>query len=375
MVYTSASKIELKEIFNLSGGGMRFIVFGSMVYDGCPTDKLSSAARSLGAVIASRGHAVIVGTDNPRTVDLYVVEGVNSIKGLHEVVVDRPESTSKPGHESSTREYPFMDPLRFANVKFRHRLREPFWGVAHFQAMAEADCVIVLGGAHGTSLAGLSASALRKPVVAIPAFGGAAKQVWLEVSQYYKAAGISDEQKSALSIWQNESADVAITMAETLTRRNPLKESGRPLLIACLCSLVLLSGLWFAMFLEVLGPLKSWKVAVMLGISALLGNGLRALLNLQRMTAERIDGVRVATELVSSLIVSLALVIFYFLGGIAYLGKPTLLNDPDPSKLSNAALFVSLIGLASGFLLEKAVAAMEKALEPVVSASLSNRRS
>ncbi len=112
----------------------------------------------------------------------------------------------------------------------------------------------------------------------------------------------------------------------------------------------------------------------MLAVSALLGNGIRALLTLQHLDAKRIDGVRVASELVSSLIVSLALVIFYFLGGIAYLGKPTLLNDPDTGKLSNAALFVSLIGLASGFLLEKAVAAIEKALEPVLTTSLTKLR-
>jgi len=75
--------------------------------------------------------------------------------------------------------------------------------------------------------------------------------------------------------------------------------------------------------------------------------------------------------------VSLALVIFYFLGGIAYLGKPTLLTEADPTKLSvalsNAALFVSLIGLASGFLLDKAVAAVEKALEPVLKVSVTRR--
>jgi len=214
-------------------------------------------------------------------------------------------------------------------------------------------------------------------VVAVPAFGGAAQHVWSEVSQYYKEAGINEEQKSALSFWQKDSPEVVVDLAETLTRRNPLKEKGRLLLVACLGSLALLSGLWFAMFLEVWSPLRPWKVAAMLGISAFLGYGLRALLNLQRTTVEQVDGIRVATELVASLIVSLALVIFYFLGGIAYLGKPTLLTEADPTKLSaalsNAALFVSLIGLASGFLLDKAVAAVEKALEPVLKVSVTRR--
>ena len=134
---------------------MRFIVLGSMAYAGCQVDKLIAAARSLGAVIASRGHDIIVGSDNPRTVDLYVVEGANSIKGPHLVFVDRPQSVANIGPESPTREYPFADSSRFPNIRFRYKLREPFWGVAHFQAMAEADCVIVLGGADGTNLAGL----------------------------------------------------------------------------------------------------------------------------------------------------------------------------------------------------------------------------
>jgi len=61
---------------------MRFIVLGSMAYAGCQVDKLIAAARSLGAVIASRGHDIIVGSDNPRTVDLYVVEGATALKAL-----------------------------------------------------------------------------------------------------------------------------------------------------------------------------------------------------------------------------------------------------------------------------------------------------
>jgi hypothetical protein len=345
-----------------------------MHYSGCPVDKLKAAARALGSAIARHGHSVVIGSDSPNTVDLYIVEGMNSRKGSHEVIVVRPESISANDPEAPRREYPFVDGKEFPNIKFRHKLRKSFWGVAHFQAIAEADCLIVLGGGDGTSLAGLSASALRKPVVAIPAFGGAAEHVWPDVSQYYAAASINDDQKSALRLWQPESADIAVEVAEILTRRNPLREKSRLLLVGSLLALVLLLAIWFAMFLEVGGPLKSWHVAVMLGISALLGNGLRALLNLQRLSTERIDGMRVATELVSSLIVSLALVIFYFLGGIAYLGKPTLLNDPDTSKLSNAALFVSLIGLASGFLLEKAVTALQQALEPVLTPSLKNRR-
>jgi hypothetical protein len=391
---------------------MRFVVYGSTDFTGCDVTGFQSACVEIGKAIATKKHIAIIGSDSEHTADRHIVLGMSQVAGKHTVIVDRPEHmTDSPDlhgddelndEERSQREEdkragkqisltpkriakkrPFSDTTNYPNIDFQYRFREGSWYVTHFQATAKADCVIVIGGSDGTALAGLSASALRKPVVAIAAFGGAAEQVFKTVRQYYEVAGVSEDQSNKLRYWEEDTGNTVVTIAEQLVSNNPIAENNRTALRWFLAILTVLMVLWYALYSGTFGAFTPWKLGITIAISALLGSGLRTLTKLGSDPKLAFNPDEQLLTFVTSIIVAFTFVMFYLLGNIVYAGKPISFTNPSQAgkplvsndsnqagqpddsgskNIQNAVLYVSLIGIASGFVLDKALTSLEQEL-------------
>jgi hypothetical protein len=114
------------------------------------------------------------------------VQGAAVADGRHKVIV-----VLRDGENQVT---PFTSDDEIKNVDFTYRSEQGPRSVGRIHAIKEADAVIVIGGAGGTLQAGLSAFAIGKPVLAVPCFGGAAREVWNVVSPYYAQAGLTRDE-------------------------------------------------------------------------------------------------------------------------------------------------------------------------------------
>jgi predicted nucleotide-binding protein len=163
---------------------MRIALFGSigpgyMVGDPI-TDipALTDFCRRLGVALAQSSHALLVGTDDEKTVDRMVVDGILSsgqpprmrIWVYHQPArrPDQPFAAQSAAHPGT-----FMfKPLLAARVS-----------ASHLRILRDADAAIIIGGGGNSYAAGLAASLLKVRLIPVASFGGAGRLLWQQLSE------------------------------------------------------------------------------------------------------------------------------------------------------------------------------------------------
>jgi hypothetical protein len=127
-------------------------------------ENLKAACRDIGREVARRRHEAVIGSVRPNTADRYVAEGMAEIAGKHMLTFYRrdDEISDKPD---------ILTPDKF------HCTIKAYKGNRHIFALAEGTAMLVIGGQGGTATAGFAAFALKRPVLALPRFGGAGKDL------------------------------------------------------------------------------------------------------------------------------------------------------------------------------------------------------
>ncbi len=348
---------------------MNILVAGSTDFaEGDKVDKeFVSACKALGAVLAKAGHTIFVGSDKERTADRHVVFGANSSGERAKVVIINPQRGAAPF--DSDREQ--LDKL---DLIYR-RSRGP-WAVGRVRQILEADGVITIGGGRGTAQLGYTAPALKTPVLAIPAFGGASQDLWdefvdrdLEQLNFYRP-GFLDGKVRTLSepSWDDSKANLAVKVIEALVKQNPYRSQRIvPQALIVIFQLLLLTG-WVALFVKAFDDLDlTVSFFLLLGISALLGTGMRTSLRFFREIRPRIPVRRLAAEGMLGLLLAFALALFYLLGAHTVTGNPNFAALGEADGFERIAVNMSVLGLAAGVLLERATEQVMRRLETVVS--------
>lgn len=187
---------------------LKIMIVGSEP-DGGP-EEFRRACRELGRAIAERGHSLTVNSWNPVTADRHVVYGANQ-------VADRSTPIAwmlAPGDELPGQVSEWLPNVAHSVVavpgarvdRFRHQ-------------MEMADVIVAIGGKRNTRWVSEVAGSLRppKPVVAVAAFGGTARQVWTEARELYVSEEIAPEDVARLgSDWSDQSAAAVVRVAESL---------------------------------------------------------------------------------------------------------------------------------------------------------------
>ena len=322
-----------------------------------------SACKDLGASLAEAGHTIVVGSDGEKTADRQVVFGANSSGKRAKVVIINSQRKAAPFDQDREQ----LSSLDLSYVRSRGPRT-----VGRIRQILEADGVITIGGGRGTAQLGYTAPALERPVLAIPAFGGASEDIWdeyvdqdLERLRFYRS-GFLDGKVQSLSgkNWDASKADLAVKVMEELVNQNPYRSQRVvPQAVIVIFQLFLLTG-WVALFVN---PFDSFTVSffLLLGIAALLGTGIRTSLRFLTEIRPRIPVRRLATEGMLGLLLAYALALFYLLGVHTVTGDQVTIGEAK--DFQRIAVNMSLLGLAAGVLLERATEQVMRRLETVVS--------
>jgi hypothetical protein len=326
---------------------MKVLIVGSTDFpdSDCVRQEFGQACKDIGAALATAGHELIVGSSNPNTADRSAVEGVASVAGKHTVFVIRPDAGSTPFSDLPV---PNQERIQFRNT----RCRGP-WTVVSIHQILAADAVIVIGGGRGTAQSGYCAPILGIPVLAVPAFGGAAKDVGDHLSRDYdRVPGLKELATDLREKWRPEYADSVVTAATALVKARPYSRR-RPFqgFVDLLMSAVILAG-WGALFyLPRFQGVISFFLLLLL--SALLGTVLRRALRSFSPSGQVQEGPSFWSDTTCSLLVAFGLMLLAFIGDLALTGNLDLLK-PQPADFQRVGIVFSLIGFCAGFQMEKA---------------------
>jgi hypothetical protein len=335
---------------------MKFLIQGSMarIESEEAKERFKEACRQLGGALAQGKHTVIIGSDTERTPDPYIVYGANEIPGHHPVTIYRMEDDDRTL-------FPQRENLK--NIDFHIRRNMGPWTIAMLPAIQESDVVILIGGGSGTVGIGYSARALQKPVLPIPSFQGGAKEVWDIASHEFANYGVSpDEIEGLRGPWNRTSADTVVRVAEKLVRRNPFRSSTPQVIL--LCSVLLLFGLWLALFQRPFGLSNDVTFFLLMGVAAVLGTGFRSASRLLKDATAKLTARELLIDVTVGILLAFGFVLIYLIGGIVITGKLVSLNDKD--DYTRVAITMSLIGFAVSALLESAIENLQKRMEKLI---------
>jgi hypothetical protein len=312
------------------------------------------ACRQMGKALAEKGHTLIVGSSDEPDADRYFVEGANEVPGKHKVIVYLPESDTRPT--------PFAaEDQKFKNMEFAYRRGGGEWSVVHVRALKEADVLIVLGGVKAVLVAGGVAEALQKPVLALPSFEGAGKEVWENVRRYYPASGISEDDQGALrETWMERTAPIAVRCAESLVKHNPLRPKGHgSQVVMMLVSLVLIAA-WVALLSRPWGLDRNLAFYPLLIIAALLGTSLRNTLRLVLDDLATFSAYVLWIEARAGILIGFGFALLYLAGGMVLTGD--IVSLTDDKAFMRVAISMSILGFAGAFLLDEAATTLRDRL-------------
>ncbi len=320
-----------------------------------------SACKDLGASLAKAGHTIVVGSDGEKTADRQVVFGANSSGKRAKVVIINSQRKAAPFDQDREQ----LSSLDLSYVRSRGPRT-----VGRIRQILEADGVITIGGGRGTAQLGYTAPALERPVLAIPAFGGASEGMWdeyvdqdLERLNFYRPRFLDGKVSTLSQQWDASKGELAVKVMEELVNQNPYRSQRVvPQAVIVIFQLFLLTG-WVALFVNPFDFTVSFFL--LLGIAALLGTGIRTSLRFLTEIRPRIPVRRLATEGMLGLLLAYALALFYLLGVHTVTGDQVTIGEAK--DFQRIAVNMSLLGLAAGVLLERATEQVMRRLETVVS--------
>ena len=154
--------------------------------------------------------------------------------------------------------------------------------------------------------------------------------------------------------WDDSKANLAVQVLEALIKQNPYRSQRIvPQALVVTFQLLLLTG-WVALFVKAFDDLDlTVSFFLLLGISALLGTGMRTSLRFFSEIRPRIAVRRLAAEGMLGLLLAFALALFYLLGAHTVTGDPNFATVGEADGFERIAVNMSVLGLAAGVQLFK----------------------
>jgi len=353
---------------------MRVLIMGSLKQDmGVEESRFIEACREIGRKLVERGHDIIISATDRWTADFHVLEGAAAVPGHHLVTVlqgsdhasrSEAEVYRSSGLRPDGTELQELSSLKNITVKTQTVVGR--WPSNRIQAISKAEVVILIGGRFGVASVGVSAPLLKTPVVAIGAFGGAAKDVLDEVSVHYGQAGIHADDVRSLRNWGSESADIVCKLAEMLVKRNPYRDNQVSQFVIA-SSILLLLIAWISIY--VIGGRSPGDVALfsLLGVAALIGTGLRTELRLLSDENALLSSRQLTLEATLGIVLAFIFCLLYLTGNFVLTGTFITLTGKTANDFARVATTLSLMGVGAAFLLEPAAEYLRKRLGEIIS--------
>jgi len=177
--------------------------------------RASSVAEKIGYAIAERGLGLLVFSSEGSFIENVAVSGYirnqkAQPKGVR-VVFPRDPAVPRPNFAEEAARPECFDFVLSPNVH---------WETSFFESIAGATVLILIGGGRSTFVAGVLGRILKKVVLPLDAFGGAASEVWSFLDPSRDA--VNDSERAALA-QDNDGSDWALSVVDVgigaLTRR------------------------------------------------------------------------------------------------------------------------------------------------------------
>lgn len=345
---------------------MKVLVAGSLHFENSNDVRASfvEACNEIGVALAQAGHELVVGSGSDNTADKHIFNGFISVKNHPRLYIIRPLGVK---HDDKKKEGDIL----FAKLPQKLRVdRHPAdsWSKIRVYQVLEADVVLVLGGsAAGTALIAGTATALQRPVLAIPSFGGASQKIWSDLKRDFQ--GVSSSLENLYNYlgqsWNLGDSKYVVSALEKLKRENPYRRNAAVNSSIILIWTILLLVIWLILLGST--PLKPlYNFFALLALSVMLGVNLRASLGHLLNPGINLSWATVLIEFSIGMVVAFGLALFYLIGGFIVTGS----WNPDDflkvSDLTRVGVIMSIIGLASGFLLEVAIERLRELLMDIV---------
>lgn len=327
---------------------MRVLIAGSSRSINGDSEKQAfiSACKDIGAALARAGMEFVVGSSSSNTADKWVIEGAATVAGTHRVFFYRIDDESEP-------QIPVDDNNSGKFLVTYRRLRGP-WGGARVSQIDAADCVLIIGGAGGSTQVAYAAITLQKPVIVVASFGGAGNDMWSQLEPFYeKLVSTKDLYGHLHEKWQAGNENIVIKVLHELVKRRLFRRTRHSANFTPLLLNIALFSLWVWLFVQ---PPEPWQASffALLAASAFLGSSLRGALRAVLDPADTRTSEALIAEFSAGLVLAFALALLYMAGSFTFTGSAQAItrarNIDDYQRI---AVVMGLIGIAGGWLLER----------------------
>ncbi|MDW3190940.1 MAG: hypothetical protein R8G66_01160 [Cytophagales bacterium] len=321
---------------------MKVLIAGSNHHSN--SDEFQKICFQIGQELSRLSHHLILGSDNPKTADFHVFQGYNSTKLIsNKAFVIRP---------ADKKETPFHEFRKDLNIVYLRKGRN--WASGRTHQVLASDVVLTISGGRGTENIISTAMALGKPVLPVPSGKGISETVWNELDKSSKGVFKVLNNVSILEEkWIETNAKIIAEFVQPLYKKNPFRISRFDLselflLLACILGILI----WLFLFSTMVdvGISKIFQLSsasVLMGV--ILRNGIKRLNEDGFYLSLRI----VLVELVVGVLTAIGLLFFYISGGLVIEGGFEFLQKTDLNSIYRIGISVSIIGLGSGYLIEK----------------------
>jgi hypothetical protein len=322
---------------------MRIFVVGSKPFgtkDEDFEDVYSKACREIGCELAKRRHEVAFGSLRETTADCLVIEGMRECDGKHSVHFFFDKSSKAENLEALA-------------DRFQYSVQE-YKGNRHINALADSTVVLVLGGNAGTATTGFAAFALKRPVLALPKFGGAGRDIWEAVSLRYGRSLTPQSLEILSEDWRDGNASTVVDSLEALARNNPFDDRiQRPhVFLAVLAVTTIL--VWVLLFShggsdDMASDLILFTIV---GVASVIGTVTRTFIKVYFELEEVYSSRRLLSDFILGIIMGFVFFLLVQATGVVVTGRQVELSSDDFRRL---AILMSLVALAASFLLERSI--------------------
>lgn len=331
--------------------------------DAIGSNTLHKFCGDVGKALAKHGHQLVLLSDAPQHVDLYVLHGYLSEptrRGALPAVRVSYGSVTDTENRTALKFAP--ERQEFAGARFDDFNAEGDYPFNRVGIVRDVDVVVVIGGSDGAAQFVEISYALDKPIIPVPAFRGVAEMAWSKISRDQKRMwGRSTKALEHFygDIYEGRGEEVVdlIERVVQLSRREA--KITIPLLLGT--EIVTLLA-WFFMFTRGrdFAALAMPLLIVMMGVFGIV---LRSLVRLFRDPMRDESARTFAIEIGLGVGLGVVYYLFFRLGGSSI--APDLDQSLKAGRFDSVALVVSVLALGASFMLEQAVAQASRRLAEV----------
>ncbi|MGL4962191.1 MAG: hypothetical protein ACRC67_13240 [Inquilinus sp.] len=306
------------------------------------------ACEQIGKSIGAHEYELSIGSLKQTTADLYIAKGFLAEYKTGVVVI----SMQKGDEETKNRIQELKS--EFKEAKIVEIIVDGTTYSRHVAAMKGAASVLIIGGNKGSATAGFVAPVIQKPVLALPQFDGAGREVFEAQSIFYTRSTLTDDDiKRIDGEWTTESASFVVRCLRSFAEVNPFADhiSKHQWILNIISIMCILS--WITIFS--CSDFIDEKVFFfsLVFLASIVGTCLRTLLKVHFDLSETFSARKTIGDFMIGIVVAFVFFLVFFIGGIIYEGDPKNIFEKD--HVVRAGAFMSTVAIAVSLLLERSV--------------------